>query len=231
MRPGTAALPLRAYAGRYTNERLGTLRIDDAGDRLRLVWGDLSGTLLPAGGNDFVVDWFLNLFGFQPARFLFSVDDGRVTGLDWGGRPFSRQDSPTSSIVGVLEWMAGCWAMQSRLSSAEELWTTPAGGIMLGLSRTIRDGAATGFEHLLLLARGDTVIYRASPSGQPTTEFAATHLSDTLAVFENPRHDFPRIIAYRRVAGDSLHARVEGPGRDGSPTGFVVRYARTRCSR
>ncbi|HUP18535.1 MAG TPA: DUF6265 family protein [Gemmatimonadota bacterium] len=228
-RPETAGLPLRTYAGSYTNERLGTLRIEEDGDRLRLVWGDLNGTLLPAGGNDFVMDWFFNLFGFQPARFLFSVEGGRVTGFDWGGRPFSRERSPAASPVEVLGWMAGCWARESAASSMEEVWTRPRGGIMLGVSRTVRGGAATGFEHLLLHARGDTVIYRASPSGQATTEFAATHLSDTLAVFENPRHDFPRIIAYRPAAGDSLHARVEGPGRDGSPTGFVVRYGRSRC--
>lgn len=133
------------------------------------------------------------------------------------------------SPVETLGWMAGCWVDESGPSRVEELWTAPGGGVMLGASRTVRDGALRSFEHLLLQARGDGAIYRASPSGQATTEFASIHLSDTLVVFENPEHDFPRRISYRRVSGDSLRARVEGPGADGSATGFVIRYGRSGC--
>lgn len=136
---------------------------------------------------------------------------------------------PSTSPLDELAWMAGCWARETPSSRVEELWTRPAGGIMLGVSRTVREGAPTSFEHLLLHVPGEAVVYRASPSGQATTDFTATLLSDTLAVFENPRHDFPRRIAYRPAAGDSLHARVEGPGRDGGTSGFTVRYGRTMC--
>jgi hypothetical protein len=131
--------------------------------------------------------------------------------------------------VETLAWMSGCWSAEQGSSTVEELWTRPAGGVMLGLSRTLRDGSLGSFEHLLLQSRGDTAIYRASPSGQATTEFASTRVSDTLAVFENPEHDFPRTISYRKAPGDSLHARVEGPGADGMVEGFDIRYGRSSC--
>jgi ketosteroid isomerase-like protein len=131
--------------------------------------------------------------------------------------------------VETLMWMAGCWGRESGTAFTEEIWTRPRGGMMVGLSRTVRDGTAVAFEHLLIFERGDSVIYRASPSGQATTEFSAAVLSDTLAVFENPGHDFPQRILYRPAPGDSLHARIEGPGVDGGTRGADFRYGRTAC--
>ena len=88
--PGRAARPLTDYTGAYRNERLGILRVVEGAPGLRIDFGDLDGRLLPAGGNEFVVDWFFNLMTFNPARFVFEVEDARVTGFDWGGRPFRR---------------------------------------------------------------------------------------------------------------------------------------------
>jgi hypothetical protein len=85
--PETAARPLDAYTGHYANERLGTLLVMADGDRLRIVWGDLHGPGLPTGGDTFLVDW---IPGNPPATFEFTVDGDRVTGFDWGGRPFER---------------------------------------------------------------------------------------------------------------------------------------------
>jgi len=37
----------------------------------------------------------------------------------------------------------------------------------------------------------------------------------------NPGHDFPQVISYRRVASDSLVARIEGPGPQGMRNGMA----------
>jgi len=42
----------------------------------------------------------------------------------------------------------------------------PAGGLMVGGSRTVVAQAAREFEHLRIAARGDTLVYTAIPSGQ-----------------------------------------------------------------
>lgn len=86
-RPETPTLPLSSYEGSYRNIRLGTLQVRAEGDRLWIEWGDLDGPALPTGGNDFLIDWNV---GGAPDRFTFAVSANRVTGFDWGGRPFDR---------------------------------------------------------------------------------------------------------------------------------------------
>ena len=137
--------------------------------------------------------------------------------------------APAPQRVDALAWMAGCWARTTSSGVIEEVWLPPLGGATLGLSRTVRDGVAVAHEHLLLHEVDGAVVYRASPSGQATAEFVASHVSDSLAVFENPEHDFPRRIVYRPAAGDSLHARIEGPGPGGTVRGVDFRFGRGRC--
>lgn len=87
--PGVPTLPLNAYAGEYVNERLGLLRIETAGDRLRLVWGDIDAPVLPTDAGEFLVPW---VRGFQPMTFTFeTTEHGEVEELDWGGRRFVRR--------------------------------------------------------------------------------------------------------------------------------------------
>ena len=59
--------------------------------------------------------------------------------------------------------------------------------------------------------------------------FTSVAVSDSMAVFENPEHDFPQRIIYRRSAADSLHARIEGP-RNGQVRGVDFRYGRVSCA-
>jgi len=51
-----------------------------------------------------------------------------------------------------------------------------------------------------------------SPAGTPT-HFARTGGGENWVRFENPQHDFPQRIEYRRD-GDQLHAAVAGPGNN-----------------
>lgn len=128
-----------------------------------------------------------------------------------------------------LGWMAGCWEARAGSRTTFEMWSPPAGGVMLGGGRTVVDGVARSFERLLLSLDGDTPVYTAIPSGQREAAFRATAASDTVLRVENPAHDFPTRITYRPVGRDSLAATVEGPGPNGMQ-GFTVRYARVACA-
>jgi hypothetical protein len=44
----------------------------------------------------------------------------------------------------------------------------------------------------------------------PGTDFKLTRASATEVVFENPQHDFPKRIIYRKGADDSLTASIDG---------------------
>jgi hypothetical protein len=129
-----------------------------------------------------------------------------------------------------LAWLAGCWELRAGARTTTESWMAPAGGLMIGGSRTVVGEAAREFEHLRIAARGDTLVYTAIPSGQSETHFRSTTVSGTEVVFENRAHDFPQVIRYRRVGADSLVARVEGPGTDGAPRGFDLPMARVSCA-
>ena len=135
-----------------------------------------------------------------------------------------------SMRIGQLSWIAGCWRESGRGGNrvVDEQWMTPSGGTMLGMSRTVRNDSLLEFEHLQILQRAGVLIYHAEPSGQPPADFVASTVSDTLVVFENPQHDFPQRIIYRRRGTDTLVARIEGT-RNGQTRGFDFPYARVAC--
>lgn len=49
-----------------------------------------------------------------------------------------------------------------------------------------------------------------NPTAAPPTEFKLTSVTPTKAVFENPAHDFPKVITYDLTAPDSLTATISG---------------------
>jgi hypothetical protein len=141
--------------------------------------------------------------------------------------PFVSASAQTAPIDHAA-WIAGCWEQRSANRLTMEMWMPPAGGTMMGASRTTAGGATREYEQLH--TAGDTLIYSALPSGQRPTDFRSTSLSSTALVFENPAHDFPRKITYRRVGADSLIARVEGPGPNNTTRGFDIRMRRASCT-
>lgn len=127
-----------------------------------------------------------------------------------------------------LGWMAGCWEQRSGASVTHESWMAPAGGAMVGMSRTVTGGAFRAWEALRIVTDSGRLAYIAQPNGRAPTAFPATVTSDTLAVFENPAHDFPQRIAYRRLSADSLVARVSAE-RDGRSRGMDIAMQRVHC--
>ena len=126
-------------------------------------------------------------------------------------------------------WLSGCWVASSGKRVTEETWMAPAGGMMLGMSRSVRDGVATGYEFLVLRVIEGRLVYSAHPSGQEPTDFRATSVSSALLRFENPSHDFPKRIDYVRVSRDSLVARVFAETQSPVPA-FELRYQGVQCS-
>lgn len=108
----------------------------------------------------------------------------------------------------------------------------PAGGSMLGLSRTLRRNPAgdstIAWEFIRVYPRGTDLVYAAQPHNQPSAEFVSEKVGDREVIFANPAHDFPQRIIYRRAGGDSLRARVEGT-QGGRTRGSDFPYARVAC--
>ena len=125
-----------------------------------------------------------------------------------------------------LQWLEGVWTGTAGQTHFEERWTSPQGGAMLAVSRTIRDGRMVAFEFLRIVAKGDTLVYVAQPGGRPPTEFPMTSGGPGYAVFENPAHDHPKVIRYTRK-GDVLTAAVEGV-EQGKPARETFTFTRAK---
>ncbi|HET9768392.1 MAG TPA: DUF6265 family protein [Thermoanaerobaculia bacterium] len=125
-----------------------------------------------------------------------------------------------------LSWLAGCWSGTAEGVVTEEHWTSPAGGVLLGMNKAVANGKLASFEHLRIAPHEGRLCYLASPQGGAVTPFCAVEVGDRRVVFENREHDFPQRILYWRE-GEKLHARVEGT-LDGKPAGDEWEWG--RCS-
>lgn len=137
---------------------------------------------------------------------------------------------PAQDSIARLSWMAGCWQQRAGPRVVDEQWMLPAGQAMVGMSRTVAGGRMRAWESLRIVEEAGRVTYIAQPGGGVSTSFPATSLSDTLAIFENPAHDFPQRIAYRRLSGDSLVATISA-ARDGRVQRMDIPMRRTSCER
>jgi hypothetical protein len=136
------------------------------------------------------------------------------------------QSAPTVAQIG---WMAGCWEQSAGTRVIEEQWMRPRAGLMLGVSRTVVGDSLREYEQVALFERGGRLVYAATPARQGPAEFESIAVSDSAVTFENPTHDFPQRVIYRRQGADSLLARVEGM-RGGQLRGSDYPYRRVPCS-
>lgn len=134
------------------------------------------------------------------------------------------------SPIDRARWLAGCWELRSGPRVTVEMWMPPAGGLMLGASRTTVRDTVREVEQIRLRAEGPALVYTATPSGQREASFTSTGLTDTALAFENPAHDFPQRIIYRRRGADSLVARIEVPGPGGGLRGRDFPMRRVSCT-
>lgn len=133
--------------------------------------------------------------------------------------------APAKATIVELEWLAGAWVGtrgEGGATTVEERWSPPLGGAMLGTSRTVSRGSMRAFEFLRVVERDGGLVYIAQPGGAAPTEFVLTELAGTRAVFDNPRHDYPKRIVYELSDEDVLSATI-GFTVGGSPRRFEFR--------
>lgn len=134
--------------------------------------------------------------------------------------PYLVPQTPTMSDV---SWIAGGWqTAPGGHRQIEEHWTAVAGGSMMGVSRTVAGDKTVEFEYLRIEQRADGIYYVAHPKARcPGTDFKLTRASATEAVFENPQHDFPKRIIYRKT-DDGLTASIDA-GEGSKAMSFVFK--------
>lgn len=109
-----------------------------------------------------------------------------------------------------LSWLAGCWQSELDEPGSGEQWMAPAGGVMLGMARTLKGGRVVQFEFMQLRESATGLVFIAQPGGRTGSVFNAVEASAEAAVFERSGADFPQRVAYRRRADGGIAARIEG---------------------
>jgi len=128
------------------------------------------------------------------------------------------------ATLAQLPWTPGIWSgVNAAGTTFEEHWHPIAGGSMIGVNRVVRsDGQMSSFEFLCVVERDGGLVYQAMPNGAPPTDFTLTALDTTSATFENPAHDFPKMIKYTRREDGSIHAQVSG-GPNSRPLNYYFK--------
>ena len=137
--------------------------------------------------------------------------------------------APAATAITRISWLQGCWESVSPQRTIDEQWMVARGGVMLGMSRTVQDGTLREYELVLIRETPGGLAYEAHPSGQPAATFPMKEMTGSSIVFEDPKHDFPQRIGYRRDDGDRMTAWIEGTA-NGRSRRVEYPYRRVSCS-
>ncbi len=114
------------------------------------------------------------------------------------------------------DFLRGTWKMENQ--EIYEHWDVLSEGKMKGFSYKMKNNKIVVSEYLDIFTQGSDIIYTASVLNQNEglgIDFRMTQ-SDSLFVFENPNHDFPRKISYQKRSDTEMFVQVS----DGKEKGF-----------
>ncbi|HEV7590431.1 MAG TPA: DUF6265 family protein [Longimicrobium sp.] len=119
--------------------------------------------------------------------------------------------------LAALGFMAGCWRGDAGTDKTiEEQWTAADSDVMLATTRYLDDntGRTRGWELSRIVADSAEIVLFPAPNGVQQGRFRLMTTSTSEARFEDPSHDFPKRIIYRRVDARTLAVRIDRNERD-----------------
>jgi hypothetical protein len=124
--------------------------------------------------------------------------------------PTTAEPTASRPATSLPAWLVGTWRMERGERTITETWFD-GGSLLLGVSFTRTGDRTVEFEFLRIERRDGTLAYVAQPGGRPPTVFPLTAADDRSLRFENPAHDFPRVIRYMLESDTGLVAEISGP--------------------
>ena len=123
--------------------------------------------------------------------------------------------SVTEKDFSKLSWLEGSWKRTNVKPgrTASESWKKSNPNELVGLGVSIKEQDTTFVEKLKILVKDNSIYYVADVAENKTpVYFKFTELTTEGFVCENPDHDFPKRISYKKE-GNSLKAITSGGGR------------------
>lgn len=112
-----------------------------------------------------------------------------------------------------MNWLEGTWKIQTGQGHIVETWKVLNDSTLSGESRFVKSsGESMLQESLQFSLRNGEWTYTSTVQGQNNNQpvaFKVVFARGTEFISENPTHDFPQRIAYRRIE-NRLFASIEG---------------------
>jgi len=110
-----------------------------------------------------------------------------------------------------LHWLKGCWRTDGA-TQITEVWIAPPGPAMFGYSYTMGEGEIQGWEQTRIEMIDGWPFFIAMPNGGAPVRFRMREIDVLIpnaVQFDNPEHDYPQSVTYRRT-GNALIATISG---------------------
>ena len=106
------------------------------------------------------------------------------------------------------DFLQGTWKMEGK--DVYEHWDKLNDYSMKGVSYVIENGNVTVFEYLDLFYENGKVNYTATVVGENKGKGISFIMmrSDSIFIFENRQHDFPKIITYQKVSDSEMVVKI-----------------------
>ncbi|MGG7036939.1 MAG: DUF6265 family protein [Flavobacterium sp.] len=128
----------------------------------------------------------------------------------------------------AMDWLIGDWNQILSDGKLIENWKIENDSTYSAKNYFIKANDTIHSENIKLSQKNDELIYSAQVIGQNDDEFIDFKLTSTTEntfVFENPKHDYPQKITYKKVNSTTLMATISGKqnGKPSSENYFMKR--------
>lgn len=136
--------------------------------------------------------------------------------------------SPQATLA-AMAWLAGRWVGPALGGEAEEIWSSPKAGSMMGMYRLVRDGKLVFYELQTLVEEGGSLILRLKHFNADLTgweekmeaiEFPLVSFGEGIVQFEG--------MSFHREGDAKLTVYLAIEGKDGAVHEEAFPYTRAR---
>lgn len=140
----------------------------------------------------------------------------------------TNQQKKEYTQLNKARWFLGDWENQVNDAYFTEIWRQKNDSTMYGRSFVTVKKDTVFAEAVNLMQRNDSLFYIVNVIGQNNEKPVSFYLTQAVnneLVFENPQHDFPTKITYKKITDDLMLATVSGT-KEGKPSSDEYEFKR-----
>lgn len=121
------------------------------------------------------------------------------------------QECGVPEVWNQLRFFEGSWKVEN--SNLMEKWQLSGEDVYVGKSYSVLGKDTILNETIQLIFDRENIWYKVQVHNQnagKTVLFRLTKCQGSVFIFENPEHDYPQKIGYRRIGNDKILAWIEG---------------------